>query len=94
MPTIRIDEVVIGREKDFDDVAHLVNVGHLELVDERRFEAHGFHNDPVNKVYYSIAKAAGRIDANTAVIMEERSTKKGRYRADVSFYRDLKRKGL
>jgi hypothetical protein len=94
MATIRIDDVVIGREKDFDDMAHLVKIGYFELVDERHFEAHGFHNDPVNKVYYSIAKAAGRIDANTAVIREERSTKRGRYRADVSFYRNLKRKGL
>jgi hypothetical protein len=92
MAVIKIEDVVIGRKNDFDDIAHLVNEGGFKLVDTRQFEAHGFHNDPVNKVYQAIARVANHIDGKTAVINEEHSTKRGRYRADVSFYRDLKRK--
>ena len=91
MAIIKIEGVVIGRKNDFDGIAHLVNEGEL-LVDTRDFEAHGFHNDPVNKVYSAIVRAANHIDGKTVVINEERSTKRGRYRAEVSFYSDLKRK--
>ncbi|MFH1332272.1 MAG: hypothetical protein ABIH63_03225 [archaeon] len=86
---VRIREVAITTRKEYRyDLPHLIKKGDIKELGNRDFHAKGFQGKSKNKVLSSIAKAAETLESNLVIIERERSTKRGVYKANVTFYRD------
>jgi len=86
---VMIKGIKIENKKEYPyDIDSLVSEETLKLKGEKTFQAKGFIDDARNNVFGSIARRAGKLEANLAIVEDEYSTKRGLYKARVHFYYD------